>query len=89
MSISEQGWAAIHAYEHASKAAYQANLDANEHADRVAHRANQDANNLLFRTMIIHLNECHGLREKRIAEMLGVKRTFVRQFLKKQKEKQR
>jgi predicted XRE-type DNA-binding protein len=87
MAISEQGWAAIHAYEYAGRAAYQANLDANEHADRVAHRANQDANNLLFRTMIIHLNECHGLREKKIAEMLGVKRTFVRQFLKKQKEK--
>ncbi len=88
MAISEQGWAAIHAYEYVGKAAYQANLDANEHADRVAHRANQDANNLLFRTMIIHLNECHGMGEKKIAEMLGVKRTFVRQFLKELKEKQ-
>jgi predicted transcriptional regulator len=88
MSISEQGWAAIHAYEYAGRAAYQANLDANEHADRVAHRANQDANNLLFRTMIIHLKECHGMGEKKIAEMLGVKRTFVRKFLKELKEKQ-
>jgi predicted XRE-type DNA-binding protein len=87
VSISEQGWAAIHAYEYAGRAAYQANLDANEHADRVAHRANQDANNLLFRTMIIHLKECHGMGEKKIAEMLGVKRSFVREFLKELKEK--
>jgi len=38
--------------------------------------------------MIIHLNECHGMGEKKIAEMLGVKRTFVREFLKELKEKQ-
>jgi hypothetical protein len=73
MSISEQGWAAIQAYEYAGRAAYQ---------------ANRDSNDLLFRTMIIHLKECHGMGEKRIAEMLGVKRTFVRQFLKELKEKQ-
>jgi transposase len=72
VSISEQGWAAIQAYEHAGRAAY---------------RANEKANNLLFRTMIIHLNECHGMGEKKIAEMLGVKRLFVREFLKERKEK--
>jgi DNA-binding FadR family transcriptional regulator len=38
--------------------------------------------------MIINLNECHGMGEKKIAEMLGVKRTFVREFLKELKEKQ-
>jgi len=73
MTISEQGWAAIQAYEY---------------ADRAGYEANQKANNLLLRTMIIHLKECHGMREKRIAEMLSVKRSFVREFLKERKDTQ-
>ena len=67
MSISEQGWAAIQAYEYAGRAAYQANEKANE---------------LLMRTMMIHLKECHGMGERKIAKMLGLKPSFVRSFLK-------
>jgi len=70
VSISEQGWAAIQAYEYAGRAAY---------------RANEKANELLMRTMMIHLKECHGMGEKRISQALGVKRSFVRSFLKERK----
>jgi predicted XRE-type DNA-binding protein len=86
MTISDQGWAAIQAYEYAGRAAYQAREKANEYADRAIYEASRNANNLLFRTMIFHLSECHGLREKKISEALGVKRSFVRQILKELKK---
>jgi hypothetical protein len=88
VSISEQGWAAIQAYEYAGRAAYRANEKANEYADRAIYEASRNTNNLLFRTMIFHLKECHGLGEKKISEALGIKRSFVRQILKELKEAQ-
>jgi transposase len=36
--------------------------------------------------MMIHLKECHGIGEKKISEMLGVKRSLVRKFLKQRRE---
>jgi hypothetical protein len=75
VSMSDHAYAAMCAYESARGASY-----------RDTQEVKNELQSLFIETMIIHLKECHGMGEKKISEMLGLKRSFVRKFLKQRKE---
>lgn len=66
MTISDQGWAAITAYEAAGAAAY---------------GARQDAKSYALRLMVEHLRHDHGMGPRSIAKRVGLKYTQVEKLL--------
>lgn len=75
MSMSDHAYSAMCAYESARSASHRDSLELRAHLER-----------LFIEAMMIHLKECHGIGEKKISEMLGVKRSLVRKFLKQRRE---
>ena len=67
MSISDQGWAAITAMEHANSAAYD---------------AKKDAIDCQYRLIVEHLNRDHGFGVAKIARDLKMKQGLVKDILK-------
>ena len=66
MTISEQGWAAINAYEQAGIAS----LEARENAQCYA-----------MKLMVDHLHTVHGFGPRKISKLMGLKYTIVMKMI--------
>lgn len=66
MTISDQGWAAIQAYEHANAASC---------------GAKQDAQCYAMKLMVEHLHAIHGFGPRKIGKLIGLKYTLVEKML--------
>lgn len=66
MTISDQGWAAIDAYEQANAA---------------SHEAKQNAKCYAMRLMVEHLHAVHGFGPRKIAKLMGLKYPLVQKML--------